>query len=175
MGFGPGFGKTGCLLFLAAGLFSIPKWRAHSWWLRNLSLCLFLFFLNFRFIILVIFCFLLHVIYIAVFNLACKTTAVMSKSTEASWYFPNQNLDTFQSQTGITSHLILFIPLCIAGYQLTSAECFDLRSNRVVADQYCHYYPENIKPKPKLQECNLDPCPARSVCFNFKGDWALKE
>lgn len=50
-----------------------------------------------------------------------------------------------------------------AGYQLTSAECYDLRSNRVVADQYCHYYPENIKPKPKLQECNLDPCPARSV------------
>ncbi|XP_010136226.1 PREDICTED: ADAMTS-like protein 1, partial [Buceros rhinoceros silvestris] len=49
---------------------------------------------------------------------------------------------------------------CGGGYQLTSAECFDLRSNRVVADQYCHYYPENIKPKPKLQECNLDPCPA---------------
>ncbi|XP_013912159.1 PREDICTED: ADAMTS-like protein 1, partial [Thamnophis sirtalis] len=45
-------------------------------------------------------------------------------------------------------------------YQLTSSECYDLRSNRVVADQYCHYYPENIKPKPKLQECNLDPCPA---------------
>ena len=35
----------------------------------------------------------------------------------------------------------------------------------MVADQYCHYYPENIKPKPKLQECNLDPCPARSVTF----------
>lgn len=51
------------------------------------------------------------------------------------------------------------------GYQLTSAECYDLRSNRVVADQYCHYYPENVKPKPKLQECNLDPCPARSVKF----------
>ncbi|XP_006035653.2 ADAMTS-like protein 1 [Alligator sinensis] len=49
---------------------------------------------------------------------------------------------------------------CGGGYQLTSAECFDLRSNLVVADQYCHYYPENIKPKPKLQECNLDPCPA---------------
>ncbi|XP_070794688.1 ADAMTS-like protein 1 [Pituophis catenifer annectens] len=47
---------------------------------------------------------------------------------------------------------------CGGGYQLTSAECYDLRSNRVVADQYCHYYPENIKPKPKLQECNLDPC-----------------
>ncbi|KAB0392837.1 hypothetical protein E2I00_016718 [Balaenoptera physalus] len=54
---------------------------------------------------------------------------------------------------------------CGGGYQLTSAECYDLRSNRVVADQYCHYYPENIKPKPKLQECNLDPCPARSVTF----------
>ncbi|ETE68767.1 ADAMTS-like protein 1, partial [Ophiophagus hannah] len=50
---------------------------------------------------------------------------------------------------------------CGGGYQLTSAECYDMRSNRVVADQYCHYYPENIKPKPKLQECNLDPCPAR--------------
>ncbi|XP_032248310.1 ADAMTS-like protein 1 isoform X2 [Phoca vitulina] len=50
---------------------------------------------------------------------------------------------------------------CGGGYQLTSAECYDLRSNRVVADQYCQYYPENIKPKPKLQECNLDPCPAR--------------
>ncbi|KAM8800765.1 ADAMTS-like protein 1 isoform 1-T1 [Rhynchonycteris naso] len=49
---------------------------------------------------------------------------------------------------------------CGGGYQLTSAECYDLRSNRVVADQYCNYYPENIKPKPKLQECNLDPCPA---------------
>ncbi|RLW05202.1 hypothetical protein DV515_00005306, partial [Chloebia gouldiae] len=54
---------------------------------------------------------------------------------------------------------------CGGGYQLTSAECFDLRSNRVVADQYCHYYPENIKPKPKLQECNLDPCPARMRAF----------
>ena len=48
-----------------------------------------------------------------------------------------------------------------AGYQLTSAECFDLRSGRVVVDQYCHYYPENIKPKPKLQECNMEPCLAR--------------
>ncbi|KAM9424342.1 ADAMTS-like protein 1 [Pholidichthys leucotaenia] len=47
---------------------------------------------------------------------------------------------------------------CGGGYQLTSAECFDLRSGRVVVDQYCHYYPENIKPKPKLQECNLEPC-----------------
>ncbi|MGH0153100.1 UNVERIFIED_CONTAM: hypothetical protein FKN15_061142 [Acipenser sinensis] len=49
-------------------------------------------------------------------------------------------------------------------YQLTSAECFDLRSGRVVADQYCHYYPENVKPKPKLRECNMDPCPASSTC-----------
>ncbi|CAK6967993.1 ADAMTS-like protein 1 isoform X1 [Scomber scombrus] len=49
---------------------------------------------------------------------------------------------------------------CGGGYQLTSAECFDLRSGRVVVDQYCHYYPENIKPKPKLQECNMDPCMA---------------
>lgn len=50
---------------------------------------------------------------------------------------------------------------CCAGYQLTSAECYDLRSNRVVVDQYCHYYPENVKPKPKLQECNMEPCLAR--------------
>uniref|UniRef100_A0A8D3D444 ADAMTS-like protein 1 n=1 Tax=Scophthalmus maximus TaxID=52904 RepID=A0A8D3D444_SCOMX len=50
---------------------------------------------------------------------------------------------------------------CGGGYQLTSAECFDLRSGRVVVDQYCHYYPENVKPKPKLQECNMDPCLAR--------------
>ncbi|MFT7806324.1 ADAMTS-like protein 1 isoform X1 [Arapaima gigas] len=49
---------------------------------------------------------------------------------------------------------------CGGGYQLTSAECYDLRSGRVVVDQYCHYYPENVKPKPKLQECNMDPCPA---------------
>ncbi|XP_033465608.1 ADAMTS-like protein 1 isoform X4 [Epinephelus lanceolatus] len=47
---------------------------------------------------------------------------------------------------------------CGGGYQLTSAECFDLRSSKVVVDQYCHYYPENVKPKPKLQECNMDPC-----------------
>ncbi|XP_075451055.1 ADAMTS-like protein 1 isoform X2 [Ascaphus truei] len=47
---------------------------------------------------------------------------------------------------------------CGGGYQLTSAECYDLRSGRIVADQYCHYYPENVKPKPKLQECNMDPC-----------------
>lgn len=46
----------------------------------------------------------------------------------------------------------------LVGYQLTSAECFDLRTGRVVVDQYCHYYPENVKPKPKLQECNMEPC-----------------
>lgn len=61
--------------------------------------------------------------------------------------------------------LSALVGLMFAGYQLTSAECYDLRSSRVVADQYCHYYPENVKPKPKLQECNLDPCPARSVQF----------
>ncbi|KAG7243310.1 hypothetical protein INR49_011765 [Caranx melampygus] len=33
-----------------------------------------------------------------------------------------------------------------------------MRSGRVVVDQYCHYYPENVKPKPKLQECNMEPC-----------------
>ena len=53
------------------------------------------------------------------------------------------------------------LPLVCAGYQLTSAECFDLRSGWVVVDQYCHYYPENVKPKPKLRECNMDPCMAR--------------
>lgn len=90
-------------------------------------------------------------------------------------FLPNQNLDVLQREIGGIPHNMLFLSLCIAGYQLTSAECFDLRSNRVVADQYCHYYPENIKPKPKLQECNLDPCPARSVRSNFKRDWALKE
>uniref|UniRef100_A0A8C5I8H8 ADAMTS like 1 n=1 Tax=Gouania willdenowi TaxID=441366 RepID=A0A8C5I8H8_GOUWI len=47
---------------------------------------------------------------------------------------------------------------CGGGYQLTSAECFDLRTGHVVVDQYCHYYPENVKPKPKLQECNMEPC-----------------
>ncbi|XP_024144091.1 ADAMTS-like protein 1 isoform X1 [Oryzias melastigma] len=47
---------------------------------------------------------------------------------------------------------------CGGGYQLTSAECFDLRSGRVVVDQYCLYYPENVKPLPKLQECNMELC-----------------
>nr|XP_032803418.1 ADAMTS-like protein 1 isoform X1 [Petromyzon marinus] len=49
---------------------------------------------------------------------------------------------------------------CGGGYQLTSAECVDVRLGRVVADQYCHYYPENKKPKPILRECNMEPCPA---------------
>ncbi|XP_044294657.1 ADAMTS-like protein 3 isoform X3 [Varanus komodoensis] len=49
---------------------------------------------------------------------------------------------------------------CGGGYQLNSAECLDIRSKRVVPDQYCHYYPENKKPKPKLKECNMDPCPS---------------
>lgn len=51
--------------------------------------------------------------------------------------------------------------LSFEGYQLTSAECLDVRSGRVVVDQYCHHYPENVKPKPKLQECNPEPCLAR--------------
>ncbi|XP_006139313.2 ADAMTS-like protein 3 isoform X3 [Pelodiscus sinensis] len=49
---------------------------------------------------------------------------------------------------------------CGGGYQLNSAECVDIRLKRVVADHYCHYYPENKKPKPKLKECNMDPCPS---------------
>lgn len=96
-----------------------------------------------------------------VFNLACKTEAVMLENAAIfSSLFTRAELKCI-SEAGKTPHHILFLPLSVAGYQLTSAECFDLRSNRVVADQYCHYYPENIKPKPKLQECNLDPCPAR--------------
>uniref|UniRef100_A0A8C4Q6Q0 ADAMTS like 1 n=1 Tax=Eptatretus burgeri TaxID=7764 RepID=A0A8C4Q6Q0_EPTBU len=50
---------------------------------------------------------------------------------------------------------------CGGGYQLTSAECVDVRSRRVVSDHYCNYYPENKKPKPKLRECSFDLCPAR--------------
>lgn len=50
---------------------------------------------------------------------------------------------------------------CLLGYQLTSAECLDLRRGGVVVDQFCQYYPENVKPKPRLQECNPDPCLAR--------------
>ncbi|XP_075714192.1 ADAMTS-like protein 3 [Rhinoderma darwinii] len=49
---------------------------------------------------------------------------------------------------------------CGGGYQLNSAECMDIRFNRTVPDHYCHYYPENKKPKPKLKECNMDPCPS---------------
>lgn len=51
----------------------------------------------------------------------------------------------------------------LSGYQLNSAECVDIRLKRVVPDHYCHYHPENKKPKPKLKECNMDPCPSRSV------------
>ncbi|KAI4535468.1 hypothetical protein MG293_014694 [Ovis ammon polii] len=50
-----------------------------------------------------------------------------------------------------------------AWYQLNSAECVDIRLKRVVPDHYCHYYPENVKPKPKLKECSMDPCPSRHV------------
>lgn len=39
----------------------------------------------------------------------------------------------------------------------------DIRLKRVVPDHYCHYYPENVKPKPKLKECSMDPCPSRLV------------
>ncbi|KAM8972283.1 ADAMTS-like protein 3 [Pelodytes ibericus] len=49
---------------------------------------------------------------------------------------------------------------CGGGYQLNSAECIDIRLNRTVPDHYCHYYPENKKPKPKLKECSMDPCPS---------------
>ncbi|XP_058521521.1 ADAMTS-like protein 3 [Ochotona princeps] len=49
---------------------------------------------------------------------------------------------------------------CGGGYQLSSAECVDIRLKRVVPDHYCHYYPENVKPKPKLKECSMDPCPS---------------
>ncbi|XP_051896608.1 ADAMTS-like protein 3 [Pristis pectinata] len=49
---------------------------------------------------------------------------------------------------------------CGGGYQLSSAECVDIRSGRVVPEHSCNYYPENKKPKPKLQECNMDHCPS---------------
>uniref|UniRef100_A0A2K6TZ50 ADAMTS like 3 n=1 Tax=Saimiri boliviensis boliviensis TaxID=39432 RepID=A0A2K6TZ50_SAIBB len=49
---------------------------------------------------------------------------------------------------------------CGGGYQLNSAECVDIRLKRIVPDHYCHYYPENVKPKPKLKECSMDPCPS---------------
>ncbi|KAL7980101.1 hypothetical protein Chor_001369 [Crotalus horridus] len=61
----------------------------------------------------------------------------------------------------------------ILGYQLNSVECVDIRSKRVVPDQYCHYYPENKKPKPKLKECNMDPCPSSQVPITQKGSDGL--
>lgn len=56
-------------------------------------------------------------------------------------------------------------PYSSVGYQLNSAECMDIRLKRVVPDHYCHYYPENVKPKPKLKECSMDPCPSRLVAL----------
>ncbi|XP_065150333.1 ADAMTS-like protein 3 isoform X1 [Paramisgurnus dabryanus] len=47
---------------------------------------------------------------------------------------------------------------CGGGYQLNSADCIDIRYNKTVGEQFCHSYPENSKPKPKLKECNMDPC-----------------
>lgn len=61
------------------------------------------------------------------------------------------------------SPLLQFTFASALGYQLNSAECVDIRLKRVVPDHYCHYYPENKKPKPKLKECNMDPCPSRFV------------
>ncbi|KAM3625298.1 uncharacterized protein V6R79_009807 [Siganus canaliculatus] len=48
---------------------------------------------------------------------------------------------------------------CGGGYQLNSAECWDIRSNQTVPEHHCNNYPENTKPTPKLKECNMDPCP----------------
>ncbi|XP_028812367.1 ADAMTS-like protein 3 isoform X3 [Denticeps clupeoides] len=48
---------------------------------------------------------------------------------------------------------------CGGGYQLNSAECVDIRHNTILPEQHCQSYPENTKPKPKLKECNMDPCP----------------
>lgn len=75
------------------------------------------------------------------------------------WWLLNIAL-SFIKYVSIVNLSVFYVCVCV-GYQLTSAECFDLRSSRVVVDQYCHYYPENIKPKPKLQECNMEPCLAR--------------
>ncbi|XP_076879153.1 ADAMTS-like protein 3 isoform X2 [Brachyhypopomus gauderio] len=47
---------------------------------------------------------------------------------------------------------------CGGGYQLNSADCMDIRYNKSVPDHHCYGYPENTKPKPKLKECNMDPC-----------------
>ncbi|KAK3562516.1 hypothetical protein QTP86_034766 [Hemibagrus guttatus] len=52
---------------------------------------------------------------------------------------------------------------CGGGYQLNSADCVDIRYNRTVADHHCHSFPENTKPKPKLKECNMEPCLERLV------------
>ncbi|XP_031425571.1 ADAMTS-like protein 3 [Clupea harengus] len=48
---------------------------------------------------------------------------------------------------------------CGGGYQLNSAECTDIRSGAVLPEHHCESYPENTKPKPKLKECNMEPCP----------------
>ncbi|KAG5270363.1 hypothetical protein AALO_G00191800 [Alosa alosa] len=48
---------------------------------------------------------------------------------------------------------------CGGGYQLNSADCVDIRSHKVLPEHHCESYPENTKPKPKLKECNMDPCP----------------
>ncbi|DAA17414.1 TPA: hypothetical protein BOS_20625 [Bos taurus] len=45
---------------------------------------------------------------------------------------------------------------CGGGFQLNSAQYVDIHLKSVVPDRYCHYYPENVKPKPKLK----DPCPS---------------
>ncbi|XP_058256951.1 ADAMTS-like protein 3 isoform X1 [Hemibagrus wyckioides] len=47
---------------------------------------------------------------------------------------------------------------CGGGYQLNSADCVDIRYNKTVTDHHCHSFPENTKPKPKLKECNMEPC-----------------
>ncbi|MFT7816482.1 ADAMTS-like protein 3, partial [Arapaima gigas] len=52
---------------------------------------------------------------------------------------------------------------CGGGYQLTSAECMDVRNNHTLPEVHCNGYPENRKPKPKLRECNMEPCPERPV------------
>ena len=49
------------------------------------------------------------------------------------------------------------------GFQLNSAQYVDIHLKSVVPDRYCHYYPENVKPKPKLK----DPCPSRFVSLPF--------
>lgn len=52
-------------------------------------------------------------------------------------------------------------PPVFEGYQLTSAECVDTRTGRALAERFCQNHPENVKPKPRLQECSPEPCPAR--------------